>query len=63
LSFERALANRAQRLAELEMLVGRTLSRETEETSDTSESTNTPADGSKDDAPGQAKPEEGAPKP
>lgn len=30
LSFERALANRAQRLAELEMLVGRTMTRSTE---------------------------------
>ncbi len=48
LSFERALANRAQRLAELEMLVGRTLSLGTKST---------------DDLPEQNEPEEGANKP
>ncbi len=39
LSFERALANRAQRLAELEMLVGRTLSRGTKNAGDVPEQT------------------------
>ncbi len=63
LSFERALANRAQRLAELEMLVGRALSRESGDTRDTTEPQNSPVDGSSRDAPGQDQPEEGANKP
>ena len=48
LSFERALATRAQRLAELEMLVGRTLSQGTKSTGE---------------VPEQNEPEEGANKP
>ncbi len=44
LSFERALANRAQRLAELEMLVGRTLQPATEDAAEASQPANTPRD-------------------
>ena len=60
LSFERALANRALRLAELEMLVGRTLSHGTEDASGMSQPKKTPIDGGTSEAPGQEQPEEGA---
>ena len=63
LSYERALANRAQRLAELEMLVGRTLSRATEDTSDMSQPTKNPVDGRKGESPDQDRPEQGANQP
>ena len=56
LSFERALANRAQRLAELEMLVGGTLSHGTEGTVEKSQPTKTPVDGSTTEAPEQDHP-------
>ncbi len=59
LSFERALANRAQRLAELEKLVGRSLSHKSDGTGVTSQSKNTPVDGNSDITPGKIKPEEG----
>ena len=63
LSFERALADRAQRLAELEMLVGRTLSQGTEGTGAMPRPTNTPVDGSTSGASEQDQPEKGANKP
>ncbi len=60
LSFERGLANRAQRLAELEMLVGHTLSHGTGDTSGMSQPTKAPVDGSTREAPAQEQAEEGA---
>ena len=63
LSFERALASRAQRLAELEMLVGRTLPRGTADTSDVSPPAKTPVDGGTGEAPEQNQPEGGTNKP
>ncbi len=63
LSFERALANRAQRLAELEMLVGRTLPRGIEETGEMSQPAKTPLEGTTRAAPEPEQPEEGTNKP
>jgi outer membrane protein TolC len=63
LSFERALANRAQRLAELEMLVGRTLPRGIEPTGGAPRPAQTPLDGSTRAAPQPKQPEEGTNKP
>lgn len=63
LSFERALANQAQRLAELEMLVGRTFSRGTKEPGDTSQSIKAPVDGGAGEAREQQQPEQGTKKP
>ncbi len=63
LSFERALANRVQRLAELEWLVGRPLSHGTENTHGMPQPTTTPTDGRQGKTPGQNRPEEGANKP
>ncbi|MCH9002701.1 MAG: TolC family protein [Planctomycetes bacterium] len=63
LSFERALANRAQRLAELEMLVGGTLSHGTEGTVEKSQPTKTPVDGRTTEVPEPKRPEEGTDKP
>ena len=63
LSFERALANRAQRLAELEMLVGGTLSQGTQGTADTSQPTKTPVDGGRSEAPEPEQPKKGSNRP
>ena len=60
LSFERALANRAQRLAELEMLVGHTLSYGTQGTAEPSQPTTTPIDRSAGEVPEAKQPQEGA---
>ena len=60
LSFERALANRAQRLAELEMLVGHTLSDGTQGTAEPSQPTTTPIDRSASEVPEAKQPQEGA---
>ncbi len=63
LSFERALASRAQRLAELEMLVGRTLSRGAEGASGAAQPMPTPTDDNQGEDQGQNRPEEGANQP
>ncbi len=63
LSFERALANRAQRLAELDKLVGHTLVNGTKKTGDMFDPMKPTGDGNKNAAAGQDQPEEGANKP
>jgi outer membrane protein, heavy metal efflux system len=63
LSYERALANRAQRLAELEMLVGRSLSGKTANTTDAAQPSQAPVDGRTDESSRQDQPVEGANQP